>query len=693
MKYLSILFLAIAAFSLLGCDIQISPRSSVAPTPTTAAVVAPTTAAVVVPTTAAVVAPTTAAVAAPTTVAPAAQPPAAVVVPPSASTNLSVNVITVGDQGGKLLGTYEQTAPGQWLEKGANGAVVFSFKEVRRDATSIYINDATRNMSLQLDLKAMKVIYNNGVLYSILKTEANPSVVVPSSPDTSVSTAARSDAIRNIAITAGKPAAPKPATSGTTKLPDTVEGNFRYINEKHDDSKNVDSILHLGLNDDLIWPGNLIQGGQVNDFVYIPISTKRAPLTISISAEGSSNTSAGITEIVTAPELSTMRQGIANLLKKAIGPNTKLAARVDFSKEEVFSESQVNTALSAAVSYGVGSVKTDFSWDTNKNMHRIVAKYTQVYFTVDVNTPASPADVFDPAASIASIQAAMPQGSTPLYVSSVSYGMMALMFMESNFSAEEMKVAMDLAYKGAVDAKVNASYTSKQILQSSKLKVLVYGGSTAGLKNIEQGFDGFMKVIAASHTYSPDSPGVPISYRFRSLADNTLTFVALTSQYTLRRPLRIKQAVVIKVDRMICTLSDDEGSNNDADMDRFQITFTASNARIGGALVPINPINPGDAIIYDYSTSGAVTVNLGYIWDVSRSKNFTFDTDPATFDFTKAKITITGTSREYDTTGDDEYGSGSITVAGSEFFGQHKFPISSADSVFDVYITISPGSD
>ena len=343
--------------------------------------------------------------------------------------------------------------------------------------------------------------------------------------------------------------------------------------------------------------------------------------------------------------------------------------------------------------YGVGSVKTDFTWDTNKTMHRVVAKYTQIYFTVDVNTPPTPADVFDPATPIASVQAAMPQGSFPLYVSSVSYGMMALMFMESNFSAEEMKLAMDFAYKGAVDAKVTPSYSSKQILQNSKLKVLVYGGSTAGLKNIEQGFDGFMKVISASQTYSPDSPGVPISYRFRSLADNTLTFIGLTSQYTLRRPLRIKQNVVIRVERMVCTLSDDEGSNNDADMDRFHITFTASNARLDGSLVPINPINSDDRLIYDYSTSGAVTVYVGYVWDVSRSKSITFDTDPATFDFSRAKIVINGTSREYDSVGDDEYGDGSIPISGSAFFGTHKFPISSADSVFDVYITISPGSD
>ncbi|MRR32162.1 hypothetical protein EG834_17970, partial [bacterium] len=251
--------------------------------------------------------------------------------------------------------------------------------------------------------------------------------------------AGRDEKIRNIVLAASKPAPPKPPRHETTPLPPTVEGDFRYINVKHDDTDNIDSILHLGLNDDLIWPGSLIQGSQVNDFVYIPISLPRAPIKISISAEGSSATGASISGTVAAPSLSSMRQGIANVLKRAIGPATKLPARADFAKEEVFSESQMNAKFGAAVSYGAGSLQTDFSWDSQKQMTRLVAKYTQVYFTVDVDTPASPASFFDPTTPVASIQAAMPPGSMPLYVSSVSYGMMAMICVESDYSVEVMK--------------------------------------------------------------------------------------------------------------------------------------------------------------------------------------------------------------------------------------------------------------
>ncbi|TLN01464.1 hypothetical protein FDZ74_15800, partial [bacterium] len=356
---------------------------------------------------------------------------------------------------------------------------------------------------------------------------------------------------------------------------------------------------------------------------------------------------ASISGTVAAPSLSSMRQGIANVLKRAIGPATKLPARADFAKEEVFSESQMNAKFGAAVSYGAGSLQTDFSWDSQKQMTRLVAKYTQVYFTVDVDTPASPASFFDPTTPVASIQAAMPPGSMPLYVSSVSYGMMAMICVESDYSVEVMKAALQAAYEGGVDVKAHAGFETTEVLKHSKIKTLVYGGSTAGLDDIELGYEGFLKVIAASKTYSPDSPGVPISYRFRNFLDNTLTFIALTSQYTLRQPLRIRQNVKVMVKNMVCTLSDDEGAYNDADMDRFNISLAATNAVKEAGGVKQVPIQLPDPSLYSWASPGDVTVKVGYVWQVDRSKVITFDTDPELFDFDKATLTIRGYGREY----------------------------------------------
>ena len=53
------------------------------------------------------------------------------------------------------------------------------------------------------------------------------------------------------------------------------EGNFRYVTEVHDASKNIQEITYLGLNDDVIWTGNLIKGAQIHQFVYEPVVSTR----------------------------------------------------------------------------------------------------------------------------------------------------------------------------------------------------------------------------------------------------------------------------------------------------------------------------------------------------------------------------------------------------------------------------------
>ena len=496
-------------------------------------------------------------------------------------------------------------------------------------------------------------------------------------------------AVQQIVATAGKPPAAAPRSDRVTPLPVdySPDGATKYINERHDETDNISDITKLGLNDSVIFPGALIKGDQVNSFIYPPITLKRAPIKVSVSAEGSSATGGNLSQTIQDPQsLSSSRQATADLLKTAIGPNTKLPARVDFSITEVKSEAQLALAFDADVKYGVGSVQSGFSFDKSKNLNHVVAKYKQIYFTVDVDTPRSPGDLFDPTTPISQITAAMPRGSNPLYVGTVTYGMMAAMFMESTNTAEEMKASLDAAYKGGVDVKVSSRYTAREVLNNSSLKIQVYGGSTAGLGSLETGIAGFLKVIAASRTYSADSPGVPISYVFRNLQDNLLTAVTQTAQYNLSTPIKVKQRVQVRIVNMICTMSDDEGSNNDADMDRWNFVVYAQNVRRGGALGPKAQEN-----LYNFSTSGEVTTPVGYVWREAIGKTATvvFETDPAVWDFESEVLTIDGYGREYDSSGSNEEGTGTLPLKGSAMFGTHKFSVNSADFSYELTVEIT----
>ncbi|WP_133192680.1 SH3 domain-containing protein [Labrenzia sp. 011] len=69
-------------------------------------------------------------------------------------------------------GSFTSTGNGQWQEADTQGRVNFRFHEQARDEWSVYLFDASRNVSLQLDLHRKQVLYGIGnapktVLYPI----------------------------------------------------------------------------------------------------------------------------------------------------------------------------------------------------------------------------------------------------------------------------------------------------------------------------------------------------------------------------------------------------------------------------------------------------------------------------------------------------------------------------------------------
>ena len=72
----------------------------------------------------------------------------------------NVNVVEFGQQG-KKLGTFRQVGKKTWVEQNAAGKNKFSFRERTRDEWSVYLYDASRNVSIQLDLHRKKVGYSD----------------------------------------------------------------------------------------------------------------------------------------------------------------------------------------------------------------------------------------------------------------------------------------------------------------------------------------------------------------------------------------------------------------------------------------------------------------------------------------------------------------------------------------------------
>ena len=172
---------------------------------------------------------------------------------------------------------------------------------------------------------------------------------------------------------------PKTPVNNVEILDTREEGDFKYIQEKHNVIENRESVLFLGLNDDVLFPGAIIQGKDVYDFVYEPIITARSPINLSLSLEGVPTTGKSIKVTVDDPSrLSNVRQGINDLLKSAIEPNTQVPAKFDYVSEQVYSSEERNLALGVSGSYADVSVNSDFNWKSEEYNNKILSIYKQV---------------------------------------------------------------------------------------------------------------------------------------------------------------------------------------------------------------------------------------------------------------------------------------------------------------------------
>lgn len=455
-----------------------------------------------------------------------------------------------------------------------------------------------------------------------------------------------------------------------------VDGNYRYYYEKHDALENLENITCLGLNDDVIWPGSLVRGEHAYDYVYEPIIVARAPITLSISLEGTGS-GATLSEVVAAPSLSTVRQGISNLVSRALESNVSAPAQVDWSYQEVHSASQMSLFVDADISYGAGDLSASFDWNTSSATTKIVAKYTQVYYSVDMDTPASPSAVLGSGMTEEEMRAAFPAGSQPMYVAGVKYGMMAIMCIESDYSSEEMELALDASYSGVVDVDLGFGRTATEVMNSSSIRVLVYGGSTGGIEELNT-FEGFRQIISASTTFNADSTGVPLLYKFRHLRDNTLAMISLTSQYTIVRPVQIRQGVRLTLNRITCemTADDDPFYDGDVDMSCFYLwcnAFNRANASDPGT--QCNPVN--QAIYYWENSDAPIEMGSWAYLDIGSSIDLTFNTED--YDFNFARIELGAWANDYDWGSGNENGSGYLTLLGDSMIGTKTVRIYNGD--------------
>ncbi|MDX2088733.1 MAG: thiol-activated cytolysin family protein [Kofleriaceae bacterium] len=341
------------------------------------------------------------------------------------------------------------------------------------------------------------------------------------------------------------------------------EGDYQCTTQNLKETRQYDRIVAYAANSDSLYPGALVSADSVLTGLFTQIVLPRAPATISVSLE---NLAGGKSAEIKEPSLSAYRDALADILDTEITGSTP--ANLYSEIEQVHTEQQLDMALGVQASWGLGtaSLKTSFDWSKQDTRSRYVVKYTQAYYTVDLDAPAKPSSVFSQNVGLSEVQSQMDETRPPAYVSSVTYGRMVIFTFESEYSSEEMGAALEFAYSGGFDISGDVSVTYKDIISKSKITAFILGGDAGTAVQTIDSYDKLMDFIKSGGNYSKESPGAPIAYKLNYLKDNSPARMSFTTDYEVKECNRVSQKVRVVLNSIAV---DDAGGDAGDDLEIY----------------------------------------------------------------------------------------------------------------------------
>ena len=286
---------------------------------------------------------------------------------------------------------------------------------------------------------------------------------------------------------------------------------------------------------DKIYPGAVLVGDSIDEGSYREIHRgKKRDALISFSLQGvkDKNGQAGKTSGTIKPDLAAYRQLHNEILSQKITST----ASVSSNYEEILikSKSSFDAHLKFGVGFGAGRIKNKigggFEFKHGDKKHRHLIRFTETFYTADVNEDAAP--------MMTDIPPEVLGNTMPVYVSSVTYGRIAYLLIESDTSWNELKQHFETAFKinpASVDGKAKAALQT--LMDTTKTKIHIIGGSKKSVTTLGQ-----FKDYIVNGGFSSNNPGQIIKYKLKFLGDDSLAHIKYKENYkvTERTPITAK---------------------------------------------------------------------------------------------------------------------------------------------------------
>lgn len=443
-----------------------------------------------------------------------------------------------------------------------------------------------------------------------------------------------------------------PPNSSSEVINEEQEGDYLCTTRRTHIGRGLNERVILLSDDGDVFVGQLFHGESVRDGIHVPIRAERKPITISTAALVNEDASASVE--VQNPTLSGVRNATNTLLYN-IAPNSTPAS-ISFNIKQVTSVEEAQLEFGIDVSSRILNINYDDIFQDVERRTTYVASFYQKYYTINMNAPQKPSDLFEHVPDLSVFGEV-----SPIYVSSVTYGRMVYFLFASSYSAEETKDALEASLRLFGNG-IGGDLTNhqKEIINTSSTRAVVVGGSSESATGLINGVEGFKTYIKESANFSKDSPGVPIAYKLKSLKDNTPTNLVLQTSYTTRECVFKGEEVIADIDPAMHYFCPEKVSglldryDNGVEISGCVTLFTAKNDKEVWARVDV---------LYDSNDNNV----QGRIQDALRIWTAPDNKAVAEIGVTNPKATF----RYVDTDDEEDYGpNGDINITDGDFINQ-----------------------
>ena len=308
---------------------------------------------------------------------------------------------------------------------------------------------------------------------------------------------------------------------------------------------NFDDVAILRPVSGVIYPGALVVGNQdMLDGAPNPIAIDRSPVTLTVDLPGIGSN--GVIEI-DDPNNATVQVGLDEALdwwnNNAYLDGYVNASNSSYQAATSYSSTQLSLDIGLNSAWATGSIASQMEFESSTTKRVASMVFKQVFYTVTMNTPQSidPSSVFGSNVTLENVQTIINENNPAAYVSSVNYGRIIMLRMETNNTDTNINLEAVMQYAtGVSDTEGTINSTFDEILENSSINIVTIGGnaevtsSAVDAANITDGAGSLNYIITGENAvYSANNPGVPIAYTIRYLNDNSIAKMGYTTDYTV----------------------------------------------------------------------------------------------------------------------------------------------------------------